>query len=208
MAKPAAKTKAEGGEEIATVRIELVDSDPPIWREVEVPTAFTLTDLHDVAQAAMGWEDYHLWKFTIARQSYMPPMEDDFGFGPPSIDPDTVRLRELLRPRRTTIEYLYDFGDGWEHRMTVTRIRAGEAGMSYPRYVGGENAAPPEDSGGIYGYYDKLEILADPEDSDHDEIAEWMGEGFDPGVVDEEAIRQRLAQLAKPRRRRKMGRAA
>ena len=46
---------------IATLRIDLLDSDPPIWREIEVPVAMTLRQLHTVVQAAMGWEDAHLW---------------------------------------------------------------------------------------------------------------------------------------------------
>ena len=29
-------------ETIATLRIDLIDSDPPIWREIEVPVAMTL----------------------------------------------------------------------------------------------------------------------------------------------------------------------
>jgi hypothetical protein len=56
------------GETIATLRIDLIDSDPPIWREVEVPTATTLKQLHAIVQAAMAWEDYHLWEFTIGRE--------------------------------------------------------------------------------------------------------------------------------------------
>src|SRR5204863_5180 len=56
--------------EIATVRIELKDSDPPIWRVVEVPTSITLKVLHDIVQAAMGWLDYHLWELVIDGQTY------------------------------------------------------------------------------------------------------------------------------------------
>jgi hypothetical protein len=40
-------------ETIATLRIDLIDSDPPIWREIEVPLAMTLKQLHAVIQAAM-----------------------------------------------------------------------------------------------------------------------------------------------------------
>ena len=51
--------------EIATLRIELKDSDPPIWRIVEVPTSITLKVLHDIVQVTMGWLDYHLWELVI-----------------------------------------------------------------------------------------------------------------------------------------------
>ena len=113
--------------EIATLRIELRDSDPPIWREVEVPTSISLEELHDIVQAVMGWENYHLWEFTIAKQRYGLPSDEDEDWGSPSrVDTAEIRLRDVLKPRRTRIDYLYDFGDGWEHRLTVTRVRQGE----------------------------------------------------------------------------------
>jgi hypothetical protein len=62
-----------------------------------------------------------------------------------------VRLRDVLKPRKTIIDYIYDFGDGWEHRLTVTDVHAGQPGLSYPRYIGGERNGPPEDCGGIPG---------------------------------------------------------
>ena len=65
--------------EIATVRIELRDSDPLIWRQIEVPTSITLKVLHDIIQAAMGWFDYHLWEFTIAKRRYGLPTDEDWG---------------------------------------------------------------------------------------------------------------------------------
>jgi hypothetical protein len=111
--------------QIASVRIELRDSDPVIWRHVEVPTSITLKVLHNVIQAAMGWFDYHLWEFTIAKRRYGLPMDEDWGTEPRT-DASKVRLRDVLRPRRTTIDYLYDLGDCWEHRLTVTNIRAGD----------------------------------------------------------------------------------
>lgn len=160
--------------EIATVRIELRYSDPPIWRQVEVPTGITLTVLHDIIQAAMGWCDCHLWEFTIGKQRYGLPMEDDWG--PQPIAAGKVRLRDVLKPRKTVIDYTYDFGDSWEHRLIVTGIRAGEPGISYPRYIGGERSGPPEDCGGIPGFYALLEAIADPSHPDHADLQDWLGD--------------------------------
>jgi hypothetical protein len=124
-------------EEIATIRIELRRIDPLIWRQVEVPTSITIRVLHDIIQAAMGWFDYHLWEFTVGKQRYGLPMDDDWGTEP-RIAAGKVRLRDVLKPRKTVIDYTYDFGDGWEHRLTVTDVRAGQRDVSYPRYIGGE----------------------------------------------------------------------
>jgi hypothetical protein len=124
-------------EEIATIRIELRRIDPLIWRQVEVPTSITIRVLQRIIQAAMGWFDYHLWEFTVGKQRYGLPMDDDWGTEP-RIAAGKVRLRDVLKPRKTVIDYTYDFGDGWEHRPTVTDVRAGQRDVSYPRYIGGE----------------------------------------------------------------------
>jgi len=137
--------------EICSIRIELVDTDPSIWRQVEAPTSITLKVLHNIVQITMGWFDYHLWEFEIGGRTYGLPMDEDWGTNP-RIDASKIRLRDVLKPRKTTIDYLYDFGDSWEHRLTVTGIRPGEPKISYPRYIGGEWAGPPEDCGGIPGF--------------------------------------------------------
>ena len=152
--------------EIATVRIELRHTDPLIWRQVEVPTSITLKVLHDIIQAVMGWFDYHLWEFTIGKQKYGLPMDEDWG-SRQRLMAGKVRLRGVLQPRKTVIDYTYDFGDQWEHRLTVTDVRAGEPGVSYPRYIGGERNGPPEDCGGIPGFYEWLAAISDPTHEGH-----------------------------------------
>ena len=177
------------------------DTDPVIWREVEVPTSITLQVLHDIIQAAMGWDDCHLWEFMIDKQRYGLPMDEDWGTAPRK-PASKVRLSEVLRPRKTTIDYIYDFGDSWEHRLTVSRIRAGDADITYPRYVGGERNAPPEDCGGTPGFYDMLDALSDPQHPNHADIKEWA-EDYDPDAVDETAIRTALDRIAQRRKTRK-----
>jgi hypothetical protein len=195
---PSTKTTASDSvNEIATVRIELRDTDPPIWREVEVPTSITLKVLHDVIQAVMGWFDYHLWEFTIGKQRYGLPMDEDWGTGPRK-EAAKVRLRDVLKPRRTTIDYIYDFGDSWENRLTITGVRPGDPHASYPRYVGGERNAPPEDCGGIPGFYDMLDALADPDHPNHADAIEWADD-YDPDTVDELPIKYALLRIANRR---------
>jgi len=183
--------------EICSVRIELLHTDPLIWREVEVPTSVTLKVLHDIVQIAMGWFDCHLWEFSVHGTTYGLPMDDDWGAAP-CVDATKVRLRDVLTPRRTRIDYLYDMGDSWEHRLTVTKIRQGDPGVSYPRYVAGEWAAPPEDCGGIPGFYHALEAMADPDHPDHAYITEWL-DGYDPKQIDELPLKIALGRLANRR---------
>ncbi len=197
MSKSPKTTASDSINEIATVRIELRDTDPLIWRAVEVPTSITLKVLHDVIQAVMGWLDYHLWEFTIDKQRYGLPMDEDWGTEPRK-EAAKVRLRDVVKSRRTTIDYLYDFGDRWEHRLTVTRVRPGDPEASYPHYVGGERNAPPEDCGGIPGFYDMLDALADPDHPDHADATEWADD-YDPDTIDELSIKYALLRIANRR---------
>ena len=180
MMSPARQNAASDSfNDIATVRIELRHTDPLIWRQVEVPTSITLKVLHDIIQVVMGWFDYHLWEFTIGKQRFGLPMDDDWGTEP-RIEAGKVRLRDVLKPRKTVIYYTYDFGDGWEHRLTVTDVRAGQRDVSYPRYIGGERNGPPEDCGGIPGFY------------------EWAGD-YDPITLDALPIKYALGRIANRR---------
>ena len=191
-------TPADSVNEICALRIELCDSDPLIWRQVEVPISITLKVLHEVIQAAMGWLDYHLWEFTIGPRRFGLPMDEDWGTAP-RIEAGKVRLREVLTPRKTTMTYVYDFGDDWEHRLVLTNIRQGEPGIGYPHYVAGKGNAPPEDCGGIPEFYEKLDIAADPGHHEHNEIRKWLGD-YDPKLIDELQIKISLGRIAKQER--------
>ena len=194
---PARKVAAASFNEIATVRIELRDSDPLIWREVDVPTSVTLKVLHDIVQAVMNWFDDHLWEFTIGERTYGLPTDEDWETAP-HFEAIKVRLRDVLQPETTIIDYVYDFGDGWEHRLIVTDVRAGDPAVAYPRYLGGERNAPIQDCGGLPGFYAMLEALADPEHPDHAEVTDWLDD-YDPQVIDELPIGYALSRIARRR---------
>jgi hypothetical protein len=198
MSPPRKIAASDDVNEIATVRIELRGTDPLIWREVEVPTSITLKVLHDIIQIVMGWYDDHLWEFTIGKQRYGPPVDGDWGAAPQK-DAAKVRLRDVLSPRKTVIDYLYDFGDSWEHRLTVTGVGAGDPEASYPHYLGGERNAPPDDCGGIPGFYDMLDALGDPDHPDHADATEWA-DGYDPETIDGQQIKDGLLRIARRRK--------
>ncbi len=47
--------------------------------------------------------------------------------------------------------------------------------LKYPVCIDGERACPPEDCGGVDGYYRMLEILKDTSDPEHEEMKTWAG---------------------------------
>jgi hypothetical protein len=74
----------------------------------------TLKQLHAVVQAAMGWEDAHLWEFAVGRERIG------------SSGATKLTLQVLLQPRTTKLTYIYDFGDCWNNQLTLTKPRAAE----------------------------------------------------------------------------------
>ncbi|KRA65116.1 hypothetical protein ASD79_19555 [Caulobacter sp. Root655] len=184
--------------EIATLRIELLDTDPLIWRQVDVPTSITLKVLHDVVQAAMDWRDQHLWALGLDGRLYGEAVPGDSEDGPSIIRADKARLRDVLKSAGTVMDYTYDFGDDWRHRLTFSDIRPGDPEAEYPRYLAGERCAPPEDCGGLPGFYGALEVLADPAHPDRADVADLF-EGYDPDRIDELVLEIALSRIARRR---------
>jgi len=158
-------------------KVSLLDIEPEIWRFLEVPETYTFWDLHVAIQDAMGWLDYHLHAFVSdtlrdlgAVRIGIPegPMDDEYQAG------WTVPIARYFANPGDAARYDYDFGDGWSHEVRLVAVESIERGVKYPRCTGGKRACPPEDCGGVPGYYRLLEILADPHDEEHEEMVEWL----------------------------------
>lgn len=182
-------------EPVARLRIELLGITPRIWRRVEVPLDLTLKHLHDVIQAAMGWEDYHLYAFHIGDTTYGEPATSAFD-GHRTLSARTARLRALVDRGVERFTYVYDFGDDWEHRITVEAVTEGAPGVAYPRFVDGARRGPPEDVGGPPGYQEFLKTVTNPRHRRHKETLAWYGGPYDPDDIGDLAIRLRIGQIA------------
>ena len=169
---------------LISLTIVLKETNPKVWRRVLLPANATLGDLHDVIQSVMPWFDYHLHGFLVGDHHYgVPNPEFDMECDPVFEEQD-VLLAEVFSEDRKRIEYMYDFGDGWDHVIKVDGFEEPEEGGVYPVCVAGENACPPEDSGSTFGYYEKLRIMQDPSHPMHAEVVGWMPPDFDSQAFD------------------------
>jgi hypothetical protein len=57
--------------------------------------------------------------------------------------------------------------------------------------VDGARACPPEDVGGVYGFAQYLEAIADPSHERHKELLAWGGP-FDPESFNAKAVTRRM----------------
>lgn len=181
------------------LRIVLEEVQPKVWRRLVVPASLTLDRLHDCLQIVMGWTDSHLHSFTIAGQEFTEAPEESHE----GVEETGVVLGMLIRKPRTKFTYLYDFGDGWMHTITVQSVETLPPGHSATVHcLAGQHRCPPEDVGGPWGYQEFLQAIADPQHEEHASYLEWCGGSFDPEEFDVNAINL-LAKLGRWSRRRK-----
>lgn len=151
--------------------------EPAIWRRLEVPAGLNLDDLHWILQMAFGWQNSHMHAFTQGRRR---------------LENERIGIGDVLRQRRDRITYEYDFGDSWTHTVEVEELLPD--GVAAVRCVAGARAAPPEDCGGVPGYYDLVDALTDPKHPDREDLLEWAGD-YDPEAFDVNFINRALARI-------------
>ncbi len=147
-----------------------------------------------VIQAAFGWDDSHLHVFETPYGEFG---RADRELGHRAEAP--VTLGQSAAQAGDKIRYTYDFGDDWVHEILVEKVLDKDPALAYPCCTGGRRAAPPDDCGGIWGYEELVEVLADPHHPEHGERLEWLGlddaAQFDPAAFDLDEVNRALAKL-------------
>jgi len=179
--------------QIYQIKVTLKGSKPPIWRRIQVPCNITLAELHRILQAVMGWWDYHLHQFIVGRTYYGVPHPDYYDYMEMR-DENQVRLNQIA-DEGSKFVYEYDFGDSWEHVLLVEKVLEPEPDRQYPVCIKGKRACPPEDVGGIWGYYSFLEAIQNPDHPEHEDYLEWVGGEFDPEAFDLDEVNAALRAL-------------
>lgn len=189
------------------LRIELRDFKPAIYRDVLVDPATTLPKLHKLIQAAMGWEDVHMhgfaWPFKSesyfrvpASRRFEKPSAD--GWGEPANNEARFKLQDVMAQPKDKLLYLYDFGDGWEHTITLKAVV--ETELLLPHLLKAQQGCPPEDCGGPPGAEYWASVWYDKNHEEHDVALHMFGEN-EPGWLDFEALQKAVAKL-QPKLRR------
>jgi hypothetical protein len=180
---------------ILRLRVVLEEVRPRVSRTLEVPSDLRLDRLHLVLQAAMGWENAHLYSFTAGRLRWNLPDPD---LGLDALPASKATLKEALAAAGPApVVYTYDFGDNWRHRLTATPVDGPAPGQLYPVLLEAERRCPPEDVGGASGYQHFLRAISDRKHRDHKEMVEWHGGPFDPSVPDTATHQLAVLNLAK-----------
>jgi hypothetical protein len=199
---PAKRKTKDGQAPVLQLRVDLRGSKPPIWRRLQVPGDIALRELHTLLQVAFGWHSMHMYAFDTAYGQFGVP-NPELG-----LRSDTkVTLEQVAAGPGTKLTYTYDFGDDWEHVVTVEGTVPRADASIYPRCIGGRRKAPPEDCGGIWGYQELLAILDNPAHEEHEDRLEWLGidrpDQHDPAHFDTDEVNDAFTALPQSPRRQK-----
>ena len=158
------------------LKIAIKNSKPPIWRRVIVPAGITFSQLSIILNKVMGWCGYHLFEFEFYHLELRiaeDAEEFDVGYGPYDyVEASSTYIREYLE-ENDWFTYTYDLGDEWQHRVTVEKTIE-DYQYNYPQVIKFKGDCPVEDCGGIYGYYECLEIINDKTHPEYEERLMWM----------------------------------
>jgi len=200
MASRIESTARRSGAPSYQLKVVLLGTKPVIWRRIQVPGDAKLSWLHPVLQLAMGWTNSHLHHFLTTEARYCDPRYDTDMADEGDRDETKALLAEVAPEEGVEFGYEYDFGDSWQHQITVEKIlpavaRATETAIC----LDGARACPPEDCGGIWGYAELLKTIKNPKHPEHESMMIWLGGRFDPAAFDRDEVNTWLRQLKWPR---------
>jgi len=174
--------------------VTLGETDPVVWRRIEVPARYSFWDLHVAIQDAMGWLDYHLHEFQVVHPKTrnlerIGIPDDEFIDEEPCLAGWEVGVSEYVDRHVPPMLYSYDFGDEWRHTVFYEGTWSAEDDATYPRCVAGARRCPPEDCGGTEGFRDFLAAVADRRHPEHAGMLRWVGGSFGPEAFDPATVR-------------------
>ncbi|MDA3880745.1 MAG: plasmid pRiA4b ORF-3 family protein [Prolixibacteraceae bacterium] len=151
--------------------------DHPVWRRITVPSYYTFMHMHYVLQLAVGWGNNHLFQFSdkgFESETAITKIFEHLDAGDQKqVEAEETPLSQIFKKTGDTSVYIYDFGDAWEHTLTLEKILPKKSHM--PEVLDVKGACPPEDCGGVYGYENMLEVIADKSNPESLEYKEWLG---------------------------------
>ncbi|MBW6535317.1 MAG: plasmid pRiA4b ORF-3 family protein [Mariniphaga sp.] len=172
------------GEEAQTYQFKIQINGithPPVWRRIAVPSNYSFYDFHRIIQEAFGWWSSHFFQFSKngfgSGQVITEIYEDVDADFEEQIDAKEIYLSDVFDKEKQKFVYIYDFGDSWEHTITLEKILPEKT--ITPELLAGKGQCPPEDCGGVWGYENFKEIMVDKKHPEYEEYAEWVGLGND-----------------------------
>lgn len=188
---------------IYQLRIDIAGAKPPIWRRILVPSEMTFEDLHEIIQTAFEWDTAHLYQFNVGNtlltdfeaEKLLGDTSDFYFASQVKKDMAKVKLNQLVS-EGDKFNYIYDYGDSWEHKIVVEEVLERDPSIPfYPYCTKGKRTAPFEDFGGIERFDDFVaDFKKNANRKSVQDVLEWYMHGeserFYPDYVDIDEINE------------------
>jgi len=155
------------------IKIELLNvTSPTVWRRIKVNKDISFHKLHLYIQAAFGWRNSHLYQFSengfSSKIRIASPHDEEAAFDGTEVTIERIFFTmyneyHSVKEKAKGLKYIYDYGDGWEHDISV--IGFDRDGGSKAQLINGQGACPPEDCGGVHGFEEVKKSLKTGEPS-------------------------------------------
>lgn len=176
------------------LHVSIAFSDPLIWRRLQIPGSYSLSQLHNIIQQAMGWSDSFVHQFHVGKISYEPTIKSNIPKESKRFDERNYKLHTLEEGMQFMFSYLYDAGEGWEHQIQLEETVPPTRELKHPILLAGERACPPEDVGDVHEYN---QLVTGFENSDDNAIQALIDlserPDFNPQEFDLEKVKKRIS---------------
>ncbi|MCP4045450.1 MAG: plasmid pRiA4b ORF-3 family protein [Gammaproteobacteria bacterium] len=177
----------ENNHQVYQFRAFVQGISPVIWRRLLFRDDQTLADMHYALQIVFNWTDLYLHQFHIRGRTYTVPRICGADYTQPAQD---VPLQSLHLRAKERFVYEYNFFDWWRVDIRFEKQLDFDETKSYPVCIGGKQAGPPEDCGGVHAYlalreekYHPFHLLSRlreivEEAEDDTDCGEWIRDEF------------------------------
>lgn len=174
--------------------------NPEVWRRIEMSAHASFSDLHRTIQAAFGWNSSHLYSFSD--DGYRSSIDiQDMRYADNeavlSLDADKIEIWDIFKGEGRVFKYVYDFGDYWEHEITLEKMI--DKTSRFPVCTAGGGKCPPEDCGGTGSYEELKQVMQSPSDPEYEDFRVWLGlkkgKTWDPHEFEIEKINTKLKKI-------------
>lgn len=178
------------------LHVSITFSDPLIWRRMQVPGNYNLSQLHDVIQQSIGWSDSHVHQFLVGKISYEPTIKSNKPRESKRFDEHKYKLHSLEEGMQFMFSYIYDAGEGWEHVIQLEETVSPSRELNFPILMAGEGAGPPEEVGDVHEYNQLVSGFKNDDSEARQALMEMSGRpDFDPAVFDFELAKKRVSEI-------------
>lgn len=186
---------------------ELYDYEPKMWRRFQTLNNVTMARLGYIVMTLFEMQASHLFNFEVPFDKNPElakiriELQNEYTFTEfegSIMDAAKSKVKGVLNHETEMMNFYYDYGDGWEIKLTLEKIFEDKdlPGKELPRVLEGEGFGIIEDCGGPGGLEEIVKAYRKKKGSRYQEYSEWLGmEDLDLSTFDRDDMNLRLKKI-------------